>query len=47
MKLMRLSDQDVADIRTLAARNRLDRRYLERQARALRLLTPLRRALRW
>lgn len=42
LKLLRFSAQDRADIAGLAARNRLDRRYLSRQSKHLRLLTRLR-----
>lgn len=45
LKLLRLTDQDMVDIRTLARRNPLDRRYLDRQARTLRILSRLQRAL--
>lgn len=38
LKLMRLSDQDRADIGELARAQRLDRAYLERSAAALGLL---------
>jgi len=46
LKLLRASDQDVVDIRAVAAERALDRAYLEQRARALGVLTRLRRALR-
>ena len=46
LKLLRASDQDVVDIRSIAAERSLDRAYLEQRARALGVLTRLRRALR-
>lgn len=43
LKLLRLSDQDRADIRAIASEQRLDKRYLHRWAKRLRILTALRR----
>jgi hypothetical protein len=45
LKLLRSSAQDLADIQALEAEVALDRRYLLRQAKALRVVTRLRRAL--
>jgi hypothetical protein len=42
MKLLRLSDQDRADIKAIAAETSLDRRYLRRWAEKLRVLSRLR-----
>lgn len=44
LKLLRFSRQDRADIAGLAERQRLDRRYLARQGKQLRILTRLRAA---
>lgn len=45
LKLLRYSDQDRVDIRALAERNRLDKRYVAGRARSLRVLGHLRDAL--
>jgi hypothetical protein len=45
LKLLRGSDQDRVDIRALAERNELDRSYVKRGARALRVTSRLSRAL--
>ncbi len=45
LKLLRLSDQDRVDIRAVSQSRKLDRRYLDRQARRFRLRTRLVRAL--
>lgn len=45
LKLLRASATDVADIRALAAANPLDRAYLARVARALRITARLNKAL--
>jgi hypothetical protein len=42
LKLLRLSDQDRADIKAIAAETSLDRRYLRRWAEKLRVLSRLR-----
>jgi hypothetical protein len=45
LKMLRASDQDVVDVRAIAAERALDTPYLERTARALGVLMRLRRAL--
>lgn len=45
LKLLRFSDQDRVDIRALAERNKLDRRYVAKHARKMRVLGRLRGAL--
>jgi len=41
LKLLRFDDQDRVDIRAIASEQRLDRRYLFRMAKRLRVLTRL------
>lgn len=45
LKLLRASDQDLVDIRVLAEKRALDRAYLARVARALKITPRLRKAL--